>query len=57
MVSIWYGHMHVVSTKFKKAIFNIKVAIKVTRSFALMSLERPFKWSMHAKYEVSISYG
>ena len=38
----------------KKAIFSFKVKVKFTKSLTLVSFER---WGMHAKYEVSISYG
>ena len=40
--------------KVQKAIFSFKVKVKVTRTLSFESFER---WSMHAKYEVSISYG
>ena len=43
--------------KVEKAIFSFKVTVKVTRSLTLVSFERASFWSMHAKYEVSISYG
>ena len=43
--------------KVQKAIFSFKVKVKVTRSLTLVSLERASLGSMHAKYEVSISYG
>ena len=39
----------------KKAIFSFKVKVKVTRQMTLLSGRH--LWSMHAKYEVSISYG
>ena len=42
--------------KVQKAIFCFKVKIKVTRSLTLVSLKGHHKWSIHAKYEVSISY-
>ena len=41
----------------QKAISSFKVKVKVTRSLTLVSFEGHHKWSMHAKYEVSISYG
>ena len=39
----------------KKAIFSIKVKVKVTRSLTLLSFKRSSLVSMHTKYEVSIS--
>ena len=39
--------------KVQKAIFSFKVKVKVT----WCHLKGRHKWSMHAKYEVSISYG
>ena len=41
--------------KVEKAIFSFKVKVKVTRSLSLVSFERAS--SMHANYEVSISFG
>ena len=41
----------------KLAIFSIKVMVKVTRSLTFVSFKRVSLVSMHAKYEVSISYG
>ena len=43
--------------KVKKAIFSFKVKVKVTRSLTLVSFKGCHEWSMHGKYEVSISYG
>ena len=44
------------ATKFEKAIFSLKVKVKSTRFLTLVLFERAYKWNMHAKYEVSISY-
>ena len=46
------------ATKVEKAIFSFKVKVKITRSLTLMSIWKGMiSGSMHAKYEVSISYG
>ena len=45
------------TTKTKFDIFSIEVTVNVLRSFTLVSFERVYKFGMHAKYEVPISYG
>ena len=44
------------ATKSKMAIFSMKVMVKVTRSLIVVSIKRVHLLSMHAKYEVYISY-
>ena len=41
--------------RVQKAIFSVKVQVKVTGSLTLVSFKGHHWWSMCAKYEVSIS--
>ena len=45
------------ATKSKLAILSIEVMVRVKRSLTLVSFDRFHYLSMHAKYDVSISYG
>ena len=47
------------SNRIQKSYFSTKAKIKITRSMTFVSFERAslVELSMHAKYEVSISYG